>query len=120
MKLLFCITTTVVEALAPTRAFTSNDRELIDFARLKCDLHAQAGIEELSCYHPETDETECWPARDWDDGEELATAIQVFRESGTFLTFDATDPQDRLRFVLEADAHGCGKQARKCLEEIAA
>ena len=120
MKPLFCITTTVVEMRPSTRAFVSNESELIDFARLKCDLHAQAGIEELSCFHPETDETEFWPSREWGDGEELATAIQGFRERGTFLTFDATDPQDRLRFILEADARGCGEQARKCLDEIAA
>lgn len=124
MKHLFCITTTVpgVETPQNMRAFAASEGDLIDFANYECclaggpALFERAGMEELCCYHPETDAVEYWLSREWEEGEELATALEVLRESGIFLAFDATD-EGRQRFVQEADARGCGDQARACLEE---
>jgi len=129
MKLLFCITSITPgrETASTMRAFAATDRDLIEFADVECSLLGgpslaeRAGIEELQCYHEETGETAFWPQREWKKGEELATALQVFRKNDqTFLIFDSTKKQDRQNFLREAEARGCGAQARECLEEIAA
>lgn len=134
MKKLLCISCSRAEmTVATARAFAATESQLIEAAQFECDMAGskslleRAGIATFDWVNPDSKEVaEAWFTRNWRDGEQLATALQVFRESVTFLTFltfltfDATDPQDRQLFVLEADARGCGDQARACLEEVSA